>query len=161
VPVRSFAPSVSLAALLTAGLVACNDNDPQAPGPSAAGAAAVPAAATAATYSPKDLGTLGGKSAEANSINDQGGIVGWSERADGKVHAFLYRAGKMSDLGALAGGRSEAVAINNSDVIVGSSTVANGATKAVRWENGVIKNLGTLGGPNSAATAINDLGRTG
>jgi probable HAF family extracellular repeat protein len=155
---RSFAPSAAVAALLATGLLACSD-DPLAPTPPASGASSPAAAVTAAaTYSIKDLGTLGGTSAMANSINDQGGIVGWSERADGRVHGFLYRAGKMQDLGALAGGRSEALAINNSDVIVGSSTAASGASRAVRWQNGRVTNLGTLGGRNSAATAINDLG---
>ncbi len=153
---RPFAPSAAVAALIAAGVLACSD-DPLAPTPPASGSPAA-AATVAATYTVKDLGTLGGRSAMANSINDQGGIVGWSERADGRVHAFLYRAGKMQDLGALAGGRSEALAINNSDVIVGLSTVASGARRAVRWQNGKITNIGTLGGRNSVATAINDLG---
>ena len=155
---RPFARSTVLLAVLATAALACQD-DPQSPSTSDDGAGAPVAAVTAAaTYSVKDLGTLGGTSAEAKGINDQGGVVGWSLLANGRTHAFLWRAGKMSDLGALAGGHSEANDINSNDVVVGWSTVANGAQRAVRWQNGKTTNLGTLGGRNSEARAINDLG---
>ncbi|WP_240670729.1 hypothetical protein [Actinoplanes solisilvae] len=46
-----------------------------------------------------DLGTLGGDHSFATAINDLGAIVGSSTTADGSLHAFLWRAGRMSDLG--------------------------------------------------------------
>jgi probable HAF family extracellular repeat protein len=147
--------------VLAAAMLACGE-DPQSPNTGDPGVAAPsgPAAdvTAAATYTVKDLGTLGGASAVANGINDQGRVVGWSTLANGRQRAFLWRAGTMKDLGTLAGGTAEANDINSSDVAVGWSTVANGAQHAVRWENGKVKNLGTLGGRNSVATAINEAG---
>lgn len=154
---RSSGPSTALVALLAAALVACGENGSSPTGVDAPTQSAA-AITTAATYSVKDLGTLGGAEAWANSINDQGGVVGSSYLADSHQRAFLWRAGKMQDLGALAGGYSEAMAINNSDVVVGWSTLASGARRAVRWQNGKLTNLGSLGGRNSVALAINDLG---
>jgi probable HAF family extracellular repeat protein len=158
-PARPFAGPMAIVTLLTAGALACGQ-DSQAPTTDPADRSTTPPAAlgAAATYTVKDLGTLGGTAAEASAINDQGGVVGWSLLANGRSHAFLWRAGRMQDLGALAGGNSQALAINNSDMIVGSSTVASGARRAVRWQNGKLTNLGTLGGHNSVATAINDFG---
>src|SRR5882724_9982155 len=137
-PARPFALSTALVAALAATAFGCGeDQSPTQPGAAPAhGPAAV--ATTAATYTVKDLGTLGGQSAGANGINDEGGVVGWSELPNGGFHAFLWRAGKMHDLGALAGGKSQATAINDSDVVVGWSTLASGAQRAVRWQNGKI-----------------------
>jgi probable HAF family extracellular repeat protein len=112
-------------------------------------------AITATTYAIRDLGTLGGGFSEAMAINNFGRVVGLSDLASGKRHAFLWHAGVMEDLGALAGGQSKALAINDSGVVVGSSTVLSGAWRAVRWKKGVKTNLGTLGGRNSEATGIN------
>jgi probable HAF family extracellular repeat protein len=155
---RSSAPSAALAALLAVTLVACGEDGSTPTGPDSQTHSAAAAVTTAASYSVKDLGTLGGSEAWANSINDQGGVVGLSGLANGRRHAFLWRAGKMQDLGALAGGESEGMAINSSDVVVGYSTLASGARRAVRWQNGTLTNLGSLGGRNSVALAINDLG---
>jgi probable HAF family extracellular repeat protein len=44
-----------------------------------------------------DLGTLGGGSTEARSIDDRGQILGISQAAEG-MHPFLWQRGKMTDL---------------------------------------------------------------
>jgi probable HAF family extracellular repeat protein len=143
---------------LLAGLVAaCNDDAPEATGPSTApGNQAVTTAAT--TYTIKNLGTLGGNNSQAMAINNVGQTVGGSQTKSGQSHAFIYQAGVMKDLGALAGGFSVANDINDAGVVVGYSTLLSGAERAVRWQNGTKKNLGTLGGRNSQATGINEDG---
>lgn len=154
---RSFAPAALLVTFLAAAVGACGDN-PQAPTGTELSGEPGAAAASAAVYTVKDLGTLGGPEAAARAINNRGGVVGWSTLANGRVHAFLWRAGTMRDLGALAGGSSEALAVNDDDVVVGWSTLANGAQRAVRWQQGRKLNLGSLGGRNSVATAVNASG---
>jgi probable HAF family extracellular repeat protein len=145
-----------LGLLLAALPGACRDESPNTTGPSTEPALA--AVTAAATYSIKNLGTLGGTQSAAHAINNVGETVGWSNTSSGQRHAFLHRAGVMRDLGALAGGVSQAVAINDSGVVVGWSWILSGASRAVRWQGGVKKNLGTLGGRNSAATGINEDG---
>ena len=149
--------SMILTALLAGLAAGCNDDTPDATGPSpAAGSQAVTAAAT--TYSIKSLGTLGGNNSQANAINSVGQTVGSSQTKSGQSHAFIYQAGVMKDLGALAGGFSQANDINDAGVVVGYSTLLSGAERAVRWQNGTKQNLGTLGGRNSQATGINEDG---
>ena len=47
----------------------------------------------------KDLGTLGGKQSTACYINGKGQVVGRAETQDGKLHAFLWEAGRgMQDI---------------------------------------------------------------
>jgi len=48
-----------------------------------------------------DLGTLGGTTSAASSINDLGVVVGTSAIADGTGHAFVWQNGKMKDLNSL------------------------------------------------------------
>lgn len=45
-----------------------------------------------------DLGTLGGASSMALSMNSPGLIVGWADTGSGQTHAFLWSAGSMVDL---------------------------------------------------------------
>jgi probable HAF family extracellular repeat protein len=145
--------AVALAPILVLALLACGEEATSPVGPDRP---ATPSpAVTAATYTIKDLGTLGGHRSQARAINKVGAIVGSSTLSSGAEHAFIYKAGVMRDLGALAGGQSAALAINDSGVIVGSSRILSGAVRAVRWKDGVKKNLGTLGGRNSEATGIN------
>jgi probable HAF family extracellular repeat protein len=117
-------------------------------------------AASTAHYETVVLGTLGGQSSVPLALNDRGAVVGWSHTADGQLHPFLWRAGRMSGLGTLDdvdGGWGIAADINQHGTVAGQSR-RGATTRAVRWENGRITDLGTLGGDYSFATAINDAG---
>jgi probable HAF family extracellular repeat protein len=124
-----------------------------------------------------DLGTLVDLNAgdsQANGINDDGLIVGWSQiAAGGARHACLWQdkngngsfgdSGEKMDLGTLAAadaGASEAYAINASGGIVGWSEIsAGGLKRAFLYAGGAMIDLGTLGGNNSEAYGINSLGQ--
>jgi len=102
-------------------------------------------------YDIADLGTLGGPTSNAWSINDRGQIVGWSTLPGAATwHAFLYSEGRMIDLGTLAGGNSEARAVNDSGEVAGSSDGT-----AFLYHDGAMQDLGTLGGISSTAYGIN------
>jgi probable HAF family extracellular repeat protein len=114
------------------------------------------------------LGTLGGTSSRANSVDDFGNAAGRSETASGEHHAFLWQEGNgMTDLGTLGGPGSFARGINvvnGSIQVVGESETANLAGRAVLWENGAITELNALipGKPKwslSQACAVNQAGQ--
>jgi probable HAF family extracellular repeat protein len=104
-----------------------------------------------------DLGTLGGVSAQAADINDDGLVVGYASTATAGGHAFVWRNGMMTDLGTLMNGPSAAAAaINDLGQIVGGSTVAlNTPGHATLWDNGQIIDL-TPGSNGSSASGINN-----
>jgi len=133
-----------------------------------------------------DLGTLGGRDAGANAINDLDEIVGWSQTtSNAEIRAFLYRQGQITDLGGLKGAYSNistnvnafspppivswANAINNWGMIVGNALTGTGS-HAFIYENGemtdlndVVKLTHTNGPPGflelNGATGINDFGQ--
>jgi probable HAF family extracellular repeat protein len=121
----------------------------------------------------KDLGTLGGPSAWAIDINDNGQIIGQSFTgvAEGTpqhvgdwffsrpMAGFIWENGAMTSLGSLGGTWAMPSRINNHDQVVGSMTLA-GDTSAhpFFWEKGVLRDLGTFGGPYGGANAINEAG---
>jgi len=111
-----------------------------------------------APYIVTDLGALGGIQSQAFGINLAAQVAGSAQRADGMVHAFLFRSGALQDLGTLGGTTSVATAINRAAVVVGRSLSSAGNTKAFVYADGAMRSLGTLGGSNSAAYAINDAG---
>jgi probable HAF family extracellular repeat protein len=97
-----------------------------------------------------DLGTLGGLHSTANSVNDQGVVVGWSEIADSSTVAFQWQNGVMKQLGLLPGASvapgtgGQAEAVNNSGQIVGASRTSNGDMHAVIWNSGRITDLNSV-----------------
>ncbi|MCX7745792.1 MAG: hypothetical protein N2645_02725 [Clostridia bacterium] len=108
----------------------------------------------------KDLGTLGGSSSYAHSVNERGQIVGYSFVSGDQTHAFLSENGTMKGLGTLGGSSSYADSINENGQIVGASALTGDTlSHAFLWENGAMKDLGTLGGSSSAAYGINDKGQ--
>ena len=107
------------------------------------------------------LGTLGGDYSIANGINDAGDMVGESNLVpNGKVHGFLWHAGRMRDLGTLPfGPLSNARAINAHGEIAGWGELPGGEQHAVLWRGGRCTDLGTLGDDPSAAWDISDSGQ--
>jgi probable HAF family extracellular repeat protein len=72
----------------------------------------------------RPLGTLGGVGTAGMALNQWGQVVGWSNTANGALHAFLDDGASMRDLGTLPGGYfSEANAINDLGLIVGHGDV--------------------------------------
>jgi probable HAF family extracellular repeat protein len=126
--------------------------------------AAHPVSAQTALYTVTDLGTLGGFTSWANSLNNRGDVVGEAPvRPVYDIHAFLYRDGAMRDLDT-QDRASTATGINDRGQVVGYSSHSlddHGlfVPHAFLWtqETG-LKDLGTLGGLSSFAYAINDRG---
>ncbi len=132
-----------------------------------AGSAQTPSGDTHAALWPagggpaQDLGTLGqGTYSTASGLNAAGDVVGAAAPApSGKVHGFLWHAGKMGDLGTLPfGALSNARAINTRGDIAGWGELPGGALHAVLWQGGRCRDLGTLGDEPSAAWGLNDRG---
>ena len=99
-------------------------------------------------------------------VNAKGQIIGWSSRADGTLHAALWRKGKIVDLGALSndeGVQSFAFGLNDMNLIVGKSRTfpSRATTQAVRWD-AVTKQITALDSlvalGDAAARAINNAG---
>ena len=106
------------------------------------------------------IGLPGYTTSQANAINANGDVVGYSE-ANGFNHAILYKVGKTTDLGTLPGGSySNALGVNDSDQIVGYASTSTGGTHGFVYQNGKIQDLGTLpGGTGSRAIhGINNAG---
>ncbi|MEU8233041.1 hypothetical protein AB0C12_25975 [Actinoplanes sp. NPDC048967] len=120
-------------------------------------ASATPATAAPRQYTVTDLGTLGGLSTEVYDLNDKGVAVGRSLTADGELHAFSWRNGKLTDLPTLPGGHyAEAHGINENGTIAGTALNAAGEYRAVTWHRGRITDLGQ---GRSIGWDINDKGQ--
>lgn len=115
-----------------------------------------------------DLGTLGGNSSYAYSINDAGWMAGASTLSMAGQHATLYtfshKAPALLDLGTLGGNRSAAYGINNAGLMAGFGSLTNdniihAALFQVDGNTVTRTDLGTLGGTSSSAQNLNDLGQ--
>ena len=119
---------------------------------------AAPTLAICADIQVQDLGTLGGRFAVAADLNASGEVIGYSETADGQIHAFLYANGEMQDLGTLGGPGSLASAINDAGQITGFALTATGEAHAFLYRNGAMLDLGPSG-TTSSGKAINASGQ--
>lgn len=117
---------------------------------------------------PIDLGSLGGSYGNlANSINNQGQVVGQSDLAgDATFHGFLWSEGDgLKDLGTLPGDvLSLANGINDRAQIAMQSCDANFNCRAAIWKDGVMTDLNTVVAGESPlfllfATSINSGGQ--
>lgn len=111
--------------------------------------AAAMAAVAGPIYTLGDLGTLGGSSAMATGLNDQGQAVGTMLDPYGYMHAFSS-TGQLNSTASEA----EAAGINNAGQIAGTQFF-NAQAYATVWNNGVAS---TLGGAGSFALAIDNSG---
>jgi probable HAF family extracellular repeat protein len=86
----------------------------------------------------RDLGTLGGRSSQAEGIDDQGRIVGTSQVANGDSHAFVWEDGKMRDLGVVGTEKySHAYGISNGRIVGEYSVTDNlGGARAFVLQDG-------------------------
>jgi probable HAF family extracellular repeat protein len=113
------------------------------------------------SYGVTDLGTLGGATSFALSVDKQGPfpVSGAAATASGDLHAFAGGVGRgpLQDLGTL-GGRSSEARANALATIVGRAQVASGAYHAFMQvsSSGTVslKDLGTLGGSESSANGV-------
>ena len=117
----------------------------------------------------RDLGTLGGMSSFAGSINDQGQVMGvslddvpdpfsivglGSGTTLTQTRGFLWQNGKMHDLGSLGGPDTFAIFLNQRGQVAGMSYTSDipdpvsgfPPMDPFLWENGEIKDLGNFGG---------------
>ena len=107
----------------------------------------------ATTYSVTDLGTLGGATSYAFSVNEANQVAGYSS-VNGTTHAFLYSNSKTVDLGTISGASSSyGYALNYNGNVTGIS-----GGHGFLYNNGAMIDLGALPGGSSAAYGINTNG---
>jgi probable HAF family extracellular repeat protein len=116
----------------------------------------------------QDLGTLGGRDAYSDGINERGQIWGSSYVNDVKnaitgvptTDPFLWEKGKMVDVGTLGGTNGGPSWVNARGQMVGTSDLAGDLSHhAFFWQRGgPIQDIPTFGGSNGNALQINDAG---
>lgn len=138
-------------------------------------------AAQAQNYVITNLGTLGGTSSAAISINDSGLISGYSYQSGNQTQvAVIFQNGRPVSLGTLGGPNSGVEWPNhNARAVVGIAETADldplnenwscssffpqpptgHVCLGFVWQNGVMNPLRTLGGINGYAAGANDVGQ--
>ncbi|HEX5242204.1 MAG TPA: SdrD B-like domain-containing protein [Tepidisphaeraceae bacterium] len=111
-------------------------------------------------YSVVDLGTLGGSSSMATSINNAGLIVGQADTSSGASHPFLYNpsTASMQDLGTFGGATGSATGINSAGQVVGWATASDNIPRPFLWSSSGLTNLTPAGASGGQANGINDGG---
>jgi probable HAF family extracellular repeat protein len=97
-----------------------------------------------ANGSVRRLGTLGGSTSYAMSINNLSQVVGKSDLpGDAESRAFVWEDGVMQALPVLGGTQARAAWINDAGQIVGSSTTDTDGLQqfGVLWDDGVVTRL--------------------
>ena len=110
-------------------------------------------------YSITDMGTLGGSSSVATSLNNSADVVGTSfTRNDTELQPFLYRNGVMSTPVGLP--RSFQLRINDLGQITGYYPQGSfDFVHAFLYRDGVANDLGTLRGSFSSGRGLNNFGQ--
>jgi probable HAF family extracellular repeat protein len=107
----------------------------------------------------RDIGTLGGGSAEAIAINRAGLVIGNSTTADGSGRGFVYDGTTMTSIGSLPGGNASfAEAINASGLVVGSAATAT-EEHAIAWtrKDGIVDLNDRLNAPPAGLVLVRAL----
>lgn len=94
----------------------------------------------------QEVGTPGGNSSWANGINGRGDVTGCAGTADGRWHAFTWRAGAMSDLtpDLLAGATSCGRGINIHGDVVGAIVPSGKPVVSFLYANGKLRSIHSL-----------------
>jgi probable HAF family extracellular repeat protein len=97
-----------------------------------------------------DLGSLGRDFTKANTLNNNGQIVGVSDSATAIRQGFIWENGVMTELAKPSGAaRAIAGAINDAGVMIGNSQDSAGDHHPLIWTHGAVEDLTTLIAPDS------------
>ncbi len=125
------------------------------------GLAALSASAAGTNYHVTDIGSFGGQSVTATSINNAGQVVGYGQDASHHIKSYIYQGGVMTNMGSLSTTQDiYAMQINESGTAAGYGYVpfAQGQIHAFTYAGGTKTQLSGTG-TRSGAVALNDNGQ--